>query len=110
MEIANHWGPVDAHKELPPERLEELFMYMPERRQGGGLPSAHNLVHDAGAGPSAGITHRHRQQPPPAAAPASLSSTVLAGVVGSGTAQRAQERAYNEAIIGELLLPIQWLP
>ncbi|KAI3433941.1 hypothetical protein D9Q98_003743 [Chlorella vulgaris] len=32
LEVGNHWGPVDVHRELPQERVDEMFMIaMPSR-------------------------------------------------------------------------------
>ena len=50
MELGNHWGPVDAHTELPEERLAELF----------GLHSTYYEPPKAGSKP---VQPRQQQQP-----------------------------------------------
>jgi hypothetical protein len=117
LEVANHWGPVDVHTELPSERMEELFLYAPVGNIGGG-----NVGGGRDTSGNEEETRRKKEAPPGrrAAAGAATAATknntknnsgVDAGVsllhgefIPSTTtearrAQRAAERAYNDAVI-----------
>ena len=99
LEVSNHWGPVDVHQELPPERIEELFLYAPREQQQQTTRST--------------ISPRiARAIPPPPLPPRRIneSTTLAQGTTAAMSSQRATttegrrlqraaERAYNDAVI-----------
>jgi hypothetical protein len=112
LEVQNHWGPVDAHAELPAKRLEEMFLVAPAPAP--PPPPAAPVDPDA-AGPSAapprerlvGKAPPRRPAPPPPelpSAPDPGAALLAAGASGAGRdarrRQRAAERAFNDALIG----------
>ncbi|KAL4423512.1 hypothetical protein ABPG77_003645 [Micractinium sp. CCAP 211/92] len=124
LEVSNHWGPVDVHKELPQERIDELFMLqMPSRQQQTAARRQQQQQQEAErrnnsqqrqpAQPAGGAGLDPQLQWPsrnPGAAGTGVAGPSAARP-GSGAAQhpdsraakrarRAEERAYNEAIIG----------
>ncbi|KAL4437191.1 hypothetical protein ABPG75_004330 [Micractinium tetrahymenae] len=130
LEVSNHWGPVDVHKELPQDRIDELFMLqMPSRqqpqaaqqqrqqqqdggqqrqRQQNGGEQQQQVAQDGAAGPSRQLQWPSRQ--PGSSADGAGPSSAAPGLSSSAAqrlssraakrARRAEERAYNEAIIG----------
>eukprot|EP00887_Chlorella_sp_A99_P008176 scaffold12.g8176.t1 len=112
MEVNNHWGPVDAHRELPRERMEELFMYVPEREREQQAAHVRQQVQQLQQERSRQRQEqerrqRERQQREQQDAAAQLASMApLLGAVPRA-AQRAQDRAYNEAVIGGALIDEQ---
>ncbi|KAG7671703.1 hypothetical protein Ndes2526B_g07408 [Nannochloris sp. 'desiccata'] len=134
LEVANHWGPVDVHTELPSERLEEMFLYAPvvgvQSNNSGGAGGGREFNSSRG---EKGEEEKKRKQQgqssgvPPGRAPSrntsaantainkttittnrtndTLGSSLLHGAFIPSTstegrrAQRAAERAYNEAVI-----------
>ncbi len=111
LEVQNHWGPVDAHAELPAERLEEMFLVAPATAP---APLVAAPADPDAAGPSAappcerlvGKAPPRRPAPPPpelppAPAPDPGAALLAAGASGAGRRrQRAAERAFNDALIG----------
>ncbi|PRW58637.1 UV-stimulated scaffold A-like protein [Chlorella sorokiniana] len=132
LEVSNHWGPVDVHQELPPERVDELFMLpMPGSRpsaagQGGqaarrpGQQQAERererLRQQREAQRAAEQQEQQQQQGDQAGTSAAAqlapwpSQQGNAAAAGGGPegraakrARRAEERAYNEAVISGAL-------
>jgi len=99
MEVANHWGPVDVHQELPQERIDELFLYAASDR----VPQATgHAANNSQATSTSRVANRNRHNE------AGTSGVTLQGrelgllggvMFETGRAQRAAERAYNDAII-----------
>ncbi|KAK9789555.1 hypothetical protein WJX73_002923 [Symbiochloris irregularis] len=89
MELSNHWGPVDAHKELSDETIASFFSqrasyYVPPSREQAAQAKS-------GAEPA-----KSASQMPPQSTEASVpSQTKMAP-------KRAQDRAHNAAILGQL--------
>lgn len=112
LEVANHWGPVDVHQELPSERLEELFLYAPSSEQQqrdrgeqgnlmGNASTSGQGVPGSRGGPAGRVPQGSRSRNEATQVPAvlSLASGAVAMSAEGRRAQRAAERAYNDAVI-----------
>jgi hypothetical protein len=101
LEVANHWGPVDAHRQLPAERIDELFLYQPSvqgRRSAdkqrssdtNSIRSKREPHHDLK--PTTGSIERRAE-------PRVAENSLHLLHASSGRAVRAAERSYNNAVI-----------
>lgn len=111
LEVSNHWGPVDVHKELPSERLEEVFLtsfQVQQQQPGAGARAGQQQMSQAqgadlkGSGRSRAPPSGQQAGPlAPAQAPPLLALPAVTHEEGREfkRIRRAAERAFNEAVI-----------
>eukprot|EP00890_Picochlorum_soloecismus_P002590 jgi/Picsp_1/3331/NSC_06170-R1_protein len=97
MEVSNHWGPVDAHQQLPKDRMEDLFLVDQAQivyKQGSedhSAPPKYSVSSPTNASNKSG-----REMP------LYLEESILQHGIG-GKEKRQAERRYNDLVLSQSL-------
>jgi uncharacterized protein (DUF2235 family) len=91
MEVSNHWGPVDAHQQLPKDRIEDLFLVNQTQivyKEDSSAPRKHHSV---------AVRKSDKEMP------LELKDSILREWGKNGKERRKAERQYNDRVLSQSL-------